>query len=263
MGTIKDKNGRDLVDTEKIKKRWKGYTEELYKKDLNEPDYCDSVVSHLEPDILECEVKWALRSTAVNKASGCGEISAELFKSLKHDAIKVLHSLRQKIWKTQLWSQDWKRSILIPIPKKGSTKECANHWSCIHLHMLVRSYLKSCMLGFSIMWINNFQMSKLGLEKEEELKFKLPTFSGLERKQGNFRKRSISVSSTTITPLTVWIMTNCGKPLERWEYQSILPVSWETCMRSRSNSYNSVWNTWLVQDRETSTTGLSAVTLFV
>ena len=127
MGTIKDKNGRDLVDAEKIKKRWKGYTEELYKKDLNEPDYYDSVVSHLEPDILECEVKWALRSTAVNKASGCDDILAELFKYLKDDAIKVLHSLCQKIWKTQLWSQDWKRSILIPIPKKGSTKECANH----------------------------------------------------------------------------------------------------------------------------------------
>ena len=89
MGTIKDKNGRDLVDAEKIKKRWKGYTGELYKKDLNEPDYHDTVVSHPEPDTLECEVKWALRRTAVNKASGCDEISAELFKSLKDDAIKV------------------------------------------------------------------------------------------------------------------------------------------------------------------------------
>ena len=85
------------------------------------------MVIHLEPDILECEVKWALRSTAVNKASGCDDILAELFKYLKDDAIKVLHSLCQKIWKTQLWSQDWKRAILIPIPKKGSTKECANH----------------------------------------------------------------------------------------------------------------------------------------
>ena len=118
MGTIKDKNGRDLVDAEKIKKRWKGYTEELYKKDLNEPDYYDTVVSHPEPDTLECEVKWALRRTAVNKASGCDEISAELFKSLKDDAIKVLHSLCQQIWKAQQWSQDWKRSILIPFPRR-------------------------------------------------------------------------------------------------------------------------------------------------
>ena len=124
MDTIKDKNGRDWVDTEEIKLRWKEYMEELYKTDLNEPDYYNDVVSH-----LECEVKWALRSTAVNKASGYDEIPAELFKSLKDDAIKVLHSLCQQIWKTQQWPQDWKRSILIPIPKKGSTKECANHWT--------------------------------------------------------------------------------------------------------------------------------------
>ena len=99
--------------------------EELYKKDLNELDYYDDMVSHPESDILECEVKWALRST-VNKASGYGEIPAELFKSLKEDDIKVLHSLCQQIWKTQQWPQAWKRSILIPIPKKDSTKKCTN-----------------------------------------------------------------------------------------------------------------------------------------
>ena len=129
MDTIKDKNGRDVVDAGEIKKRWKEYMEELYKKDLNEPDYCDDVVSQPEPDILEWEVKRALRSTAVNKTNGCNEIPAELFKSLKEDTIKVLHSLCQQIWKTQQWSQDQKRSILIPVPKKGSTKESANHWT--------------------------------------------------------------------------------------------------------------------------------------
>ena len=126
MGTIKDRNGRDLVDTEEIKKRWNKYLEELYKKYLNEVDYYDAMVSHPEPDILECKVKGDLRSTAVNKASGCDEIPAELFRYLKEDAFKVLHSLCQ-IWKTQQWPQDQKRSILIPIPKKGSAKECANH----------------------------------------------------------------------------------------------------------------------------------------
>ena len=101
MGTIKDKNGRDLVDAEEIKKRWKEYMEELYKKDLNELNYYDGVVSHPEPDILESEVKWALRSTTVNKSSGYDEILAELFKALKDDAIKVLHLLHEQIWKTQ------------------------------------------------------------------------------------------------------------------------------------------------------------------
>ena len=127
MGTIKDKHGRDRVDAEEIKKRWKEYTEELYKKDLNEPDHYNGVVSHPNPDILECEAKRALRSTAVNKASGCNGTPKELFKSLKEDAIKMLHSLCQQIWKTQQWPQDWKRSILNPIPKKGGTKECSNH----------------------------------------------------------------------------------------------------------------------------------------
>ena len=101
--------------------------ERTVQKDLKELDYYDSVVSYPKPDILQFEVKWALRSPAVNKASGCDEIPAELFKSLKDDAIKDLHSLYRQIWKNQQWPQDWKRSILIPIPKKGSTKECANH----------------------------------------------------------------------------------------------------------------------------------------
>ena len=104
-GTIKERNVRDLADAEEIKKRWKEYTEELYKKDISEPDYYDGVDSHPEPDILECEVKWALRSTAVNKANGCNGIPAELFKTLKNDAIKVLYSICQEICKTQQWPQ--------------------------------------------------------------------------------------------------------------------------------------------------------------
>ena len=142
MDTIKDKNGRDLVDTEEIKKRWKEYTEELYKKDLNEPDNHDGVVSHPEPDLLEYEVKWALGSTAVNNSSGCDGILVELFGTLKDDAIKVLHSLCQQIWKTQQWPQDWKRSILLSISKKGSTKECANHWTVAFISHASKVMLK-------------------------------------------------------------------------------------------------------------------------
>ena len=127
MSMIKDVNCRDLVDGEEIKKRWKEYMEELYKKDPNELDYLNGVVSHPEPDILKSKVKWALGNSAGNKASGCDGIPIELFKTLKDDAIKVLYSLCQQIWNTQQWPQDWKRSILIPVPKKGSIKECANH----------------------------------------------------------------------------------------------------------------------------------------
>ena len=188
MGTIKDRHGRHLVETEEIKKRLKEYTEELYKKDLNEPDNCDGMISHPEPDILKCGVKWALRSITVNKTSGCDEISVELFKTLKDYAIRVLHSICQQIWKTQQWPQDWKKSILIPLPKKGITKGCSNHQRQLHLSpMLVRSWLKSCMLGFSIQWIKNFEMAHLGLEKAGEPEMKLPTLFGSQRKQWNFR----------------------------------------------------------------------------
>ena len=117
----------DLTEAEDIKQRWQEYTEELYKKDLHDPDNYNGVVSHLEPDILECEVKWALGRITTNKASGGDEIPVELFQILKDDAIKVLHSICEQIWKSQQWPQDWKRSVFIPIPKKGSAKECSNY----------------------------------------------------------------------------------------------------------------------------------------
>ena len=127
MGSIKDRNGRDLTEAEDIKKRWQEYTEELYKKYLHDPDNHDGVITHLEPDILECEVKWALESITTSKASGGDRIPVELFQILKDDAVKVLHSICQQIWKTQQWLQDWKRSVFIPIPKKGNAKECSNY----------------------------------------------------------------------------------------------------------------------------------------
>ena len=120
----------DLTEAEDIKKRWQEYTEELYKKDLHDPDNHEGVITHthLEPDILECEVKWALGSITTNKASGGDGIPVELFQILKDDdAVKVLHSIYQQIWKTQQWPHDWKRSVFIPIPKKGNTKECSNY----------------------------------------------------------------------------------------------------------------------------------------
>ena len=99
------------------------------QKDLHDPDNHDGVITHLEPNILECEVKWALESTTVNKASRGDEIPVELFQILKDDAVKVLHSIRQQIWKTQQWPQDWKRSVFIPVPKKGNVKECSHYYT--------------------------------------------------------------------------------------------------------------------------------------
>ena len=127
MGSIKDRNGMDLTEAEHTKKRWQEYTEELHKKELHNLDNHHSVITHPEPGILECEVRWALRSNTMNKASGGDGIPVELFQILKDDAVKVLHSIGQKIWKTQQWPKDWKRSVFIPIPKKGNAKECSNY----------------------------------------------------------------------------------------------------------------------------------------
>ena len=138
MGSIKDRNGVDLTEAEDIKKRWQEYTEDLYKKDLHDPDNHDGVITHLQPDILECEVKWALGSITTNKASGGDGIPVELFQILKDDAVKVLHSTCQQIWKTQQWPRNWKRSVFILIPKKGNyhTTVLISHPSKVILKIL-------------------------------------------------------------------------------------------------------------------------------
>ena len=123
---MKDRNGIDLIEAEDIK-RWQEYTEKVYEKDLHDPDNCNGVITHLEPDILECEVQWALGSTTMNKASGGDGIPAELFQILKDGAVKVLHATCQQIWKTQQWPQDQERSVFIPFAKKGNAKEYSNY----------------------------------------------------------------------------------------------------------------------------------------
>ena len=121
----------DLTEAEDIKKRWQEYTEQLYKKQLHHQDNHDGVITHLEPNILECEVKWALESIIINKASGGDGIPVELSQILKDNAVKVRHSICQQIWKTQQWPQDWKRLVFIPIPKKGNAKECSNYHTIV------------------------------------------------------------------------------------------------------------------------------------
>ena len=159
MGSIKDRNGRDLTEAEDIKEKWQEDTE-LYKKDLHDPDNHDGMITHLEPDILICEVKWALGIVTTIKASGGDGIPVELFQILKDDTVKVLYSICQKIWKTQQWPQDWKRSVFIPIPKKGY----ANAQTTAQLHssyMLVKWCVNFSNPGFSNTWTMNLQMYKL------------------------------------------------------------------------------------------------------
>ena len=167
----------NLTEIEDIKKRWQEYTEELYKNDLNDPDNHNGVITHLEPDILECEVKWALGSITTVKDSGGDGIPAELLQIWKDKAVKVLHSKCQQIWKTQQWPQDWKRPVFIPVPQKGNA-ECSNY----HITALV-SHANKVMFTLLEVRLQQYrpeksQMFKLDLEKAAKPEIKLPTSSG-------------------------------------------------------------------------------------
>ena len=158
-------------------------------------------MTHLEPDILECEVKGALESISTNKASGSDGIPVELFQILKDDSVKVLHSICQQIWKTQQWPQDWKRSVFIPIPNKGNAKECSNYRTIELISYASKVMLK--ILQARLQQYANFQMFKLVFKKAEEPEIKLPTSAEPWKKQESSRKTSISALLTMPKPLTV------------------------------------------------------------
>ena len=169
------------------------------------------MITHLEPDILECEVKWALESITANKASGGDGIPVELFQILKDDAVKVLYSICQQIWKTQQWLQDWKRSVFIPIPKKSNAKECSNYHTIAlisHASKVMHKILQARLQQYMNHELPDVQA---GLKKAEEPEIKLPTSAGSSKKQESSRKTSISALLTMPKPLTVWITINCGK----------------------------------------------------
>ena len=194
MGTIKDRNGMGLTEAEDIKKRWQEYTEELYKKDLNDPENHNGVITHLEPGILECKVKWALGSITMNKASEGDGIPAELFQFLKDEAVKVF-SMPVNLENSAVATGLKKKSAFSPIPKKGSAKECSSYRTI--------ALISHTSKGFNSTWTENFQMIKLDLEKAEELEIKLPTSIGSSKKQESSRKTSISTLLTMPKPLTV------------------------------------------------------------
>ena len=182
MGSIKDRNGTDLTEAEDIKKRWQEYTEELYIKDLQDPDNHNGVITHLEPDILECEVRWALESITTNKASGGDGIPVELFQILKDDTVKVLHSICQQIWQTQQWPQDWKRSVFVPIPKKGNPKECSNYHTIGLISHTSKVMLK--ILQARLQRYVNHELSNIqdAFRKAEEPEIKLAISAGSSKK---------------------------------------------------------------------------------
>ena len=176
------------------------------------------MITDLEPDILECEVKWAFESITTNKASGGDGIPAELSQILKDNAMKVLHSICQQIWKTQQWPQDCKRSVFIPIPKKGNAKECSNYRTIAFISHASKVMLK--ILQARLQQYVNRELPDVQAGFRKGRGTKLPTSAGSWKKQESSRKTSISAFLTMPKPLTVWITINCGKFFKRWEYQT-------------------------------------------
>ena len=187
MGSIKDRNGIGLTEAEDIKKRWQEYTEELYKN-LHDPDNQDGMITHLELDNLECEVKWALGSITRNKASGGDGIPVELFQILKDDAVKVLHSICQQTWKTQQWPQDWKRSVFIPIPKKGNTKECSNYLTIEHISHASKLMLRILKARHQQYVNHEFPDVQAGFRKGRETRDQIANICWIIEKARQFQK---------------------------------------------------------------------------
>ena len=169
------------------------------------------MITHLEPDILECEVRWALGSITTNKASGGDGIPVELFQILKDDAVNVLHSICQQIWKTQQWPQDWKRSVFIPVPKKGNAKECSNYCTIALISHASKVMLKILQARLQQYVNHELPDVQAGFRKGRGTRDHLPTSTGSLKKQESSRKTSISALLTMPKPLTVWITINCGK----------------------------------------------------
>ena len=198
-----ERNGMDLIETEDIKKRWQEYREDVYKKEFHDPDNHNGMITHLEPDILECEVKWALRSIIMNKASGGDRIPVELFQILKDDAVKALHSICQQIWKTQQWPQDRKRSVFIPNPKKGNDKECSDYHTIALISHASKVMLKILQARLQQYMNRELPDVKAGFRKGRGTRDQIANIHWITEKQESSRKTSTSALLTMPKPLTV------------------------------------------------------------
>ena len=211
MGSIKDRNGMDLTEAEDIKKRWQEYTEELYKKDLHDPDNHDGMITHLEPDILECEAKWASGRITTNKARGGDGILVELFQILKDDAVNMLHSIGQQIWKAQQRPKDFRRSVFIPIPKKGNAKECSNYRITALISHASKAMIK--ILQARLQQYVNCELPDVqaGFRKGRGTRDQIANIRWIIEKAREFQKSIYFCFIDRPKPLTLWITINCGK----------------------------------------------------
>ena len=253
----------DLTEAEDIKKRWQEYIVKLSKKHLQDQDNHDGVIIHLESDILECEVKQALESITMNKASGGDGIPVELLQILNDDPVKVLHSACQQIWEIQQGPQDQRSSVFIPIPKKGNAKDCSNYRTIALISRTSKVILKILRARLQQYVNRELPDVQAGFIKGRGIRDQSANICWIIKTQESTRKTSTSALLTIPKPLTVWITINCGKFFKRWEYQiPDLPADKSVC-RSRSNSQNGTQNNSLVPNWERSMSNLYVVTLLV
>ena len=230
-GSVKDRNAMDLTEADNIKKRWQEYTEELYKKDLHDQNNHDGVITHLEPGILECEVKWALGSIIKNKVSGGDEIPVKLYQIVKDNAVKVLHSICQQIWKTQQWPQDWKRSVFIPNPRKGNAKECSNYCTIALISQASKVMCKILQARLQQYVTHERPDVQAEFRKGRGTRDQMVNICWIIAKARKFHKNISFCIIDNPKYLTVWITTNYGKFL--WEYQTSWTASWEICVQTK------------------------------
>ena len=202
MRTVKDRNGMDLREAEDIKKRWQEYEEELYKKDLYNPDNHDHMITHIEPDIRKCEVKWVLGSLTMNKAHGGDGIPVELFQILKDDAVKVLHSICQQIWKIQQWPQDWKRSVFIPIPKRDNAKECSNYRTIALISHTSTVMLKILQARLQQYMNHELPDVQAGFRKGRGTRDQIPNIRWIMEKAREFQKKHLFLDKTSLLTMS-------------------------------------------------------------
>ena len=211
----------DLTEAEDIKKRWPEYTEELYKKYLHDSDNHDGVITNLEPDILECEVKWALESITTSKASGGDGIPVELFQILKDDAVKMLHSIHQQIWKSQQWPQDWKRSVFIPFPKKGNAKEYSNYCTTVLISHASKAMLKILQARLQQYMNHEIPGVQAGFRKDRGTRYQIANIHWIIKKAREFQK-NIYFCFIDYAKAFDYVdhKKTMKKFLERWEFQT-------------------------------------------
>ena len=253
----------DQTEAEDIKKRWQEYTEEVYKNDLHDPDNHDGMITNLEPDILKCKLQWAFGSISTNKANGGDRISVELFQILKDDAVKVLHSICQQIWKTQQWPQDWKRSVFIPIPKKANAKECSNYRTIALISHASKVTLKILQARLQHYVNHEPPDAQAGFRKGRGTRDQIANIRWIIERGRKFQRNTYFSFIDYAEAFDCVDHNKLGNSSKDGNTRPPNLAPQKPICSSRSNIWNQTWNNKLVPNWERSTSNLYIVTMLI